>query len=86
MATWAVAKAKAQFSELIDSAQESGPQEITRNGKLVGVLIPPTEWNQATRTRSKNARTTSEFFKSSPLAGSGLKLKRSKSKVRPVSL
>jgi prevent-host-death family protein len=86
MGSWAVAKAKAKFSELIDSAQESGAQEITRNGKLVGVLIPPSEWNQAARMPLHNARTTAEFFKSSPLAGSGLKLKRSRSKVRRVSL
>ena len=35
MANWAVAEAKAKFSELIETAREQGAQwEITRNGKL----------------------------------------------------
>lgn len=86
MGSWAIAKAKAQFSELIESARENGAQEITRNGKLVGVLIPPEDWHPSTRTPLYNARSTSEFFRSSPLVNSGLKLKRSKSKVRKITL
>lgn len=86
MASWAVAKAKAQFSELIDSARESGAQEITRNGKLVGVLVSPEEWNKAKRTPAQNARTMSDFFKNSPLAGSDLHLRRSRSKARKIVL
>ncbi len=49
MASWAVAEAKAKFSELIETAREQGAQEITRNGKLVGVLM--TEEELARRTR-----------------------------------
>ncbi len=41
MANWAVAEAKAKFSELIETAREQGAQEITRNGKLVGVPCLP---------------------------------------------
>ena len=33
MNTWTVVEAKAKFSELVDSARDSGPQTITRNGK-----------------------------------------------------
>ena len=86
MGTWAVAKAKAQFSELIETAQAQGAQEITRNGKLVGVLVSPEEWRKAKRAPAQNARTMSEFFRNSPLAGSGLNLKRVRSKARKVAL
>lgn len=43
MGNWAVAEAKAKFSELIETARAQGAQEITRNGKLVGVLVSPEE-------------------------------------------
>jgi len=46
MGTWAVAKAKAQFSELIEVAREKGAQEITRNGKLVGFVVSPEDWKR----------------------------------------
>jgi prevent-host-death family protein len=86
MGSWAIANAKAQFGELIESARENGAQEITRNGKLVGVLISPEDWHPGTRTPLQNARSTSEFFRKSPLVNSGLKLKRSKAKMRKIAL
>ena len=86
MANWAVAEAKAKFSELIETARAQGAQEITRNGKLVGVLVSPEEWEKAKHTPAQNARTMSDFFKKSPLAGSGLDLRRSRSKARKVEL
>jgi prevent-host-death family protein len=86
MANWAVAEAKAKFSELIETARAQGAQEITRNGKLVGVLVSPEEWKKAKHSATPNARTMSDFFKNSPLAESGLDLQRSRSKARKVEL
>jgi prevent-host-death family protein len=86
MANWAVAEAKAKFSELIETARAQGAQEITRNGKLVGVLVSPEEWKRAKHTPAQNARTMSQFFKNSPLVGSGLDLRRSRTKARKVEL
>jgi prevent-host-death family protein len=86
MANWAVAEAKAKFSELIETAREHGAQEITRNGKLVGVLVSPEEWKKAKHTPAQNARTMSDFFRNSPLANSGLDLRRSRTKARKVEL
>ncbi len=77
-----MAEAKAKFSELIETARAHGAQEITRNGKLVGVLESPEEWKKAKYTPALNARTMSDFFKKSPLAGSGLDLRRSRTKAR----
>ena len=86
MGAWAVAKAKAQFSELIVCAQEKGAQEITRNGKLVGLLVSPEDWNKRNHEPLQNTRTMSDFFRNSPLVGSGLDLRRSKSKQRKIVL
>ena len=86
MGTWAVAKAKAQFSELIEVARVQGAQEITRNGKLVGLLVSPEDWKKKNQPPAQNSRTMSEFFKNSPLVGSSLDLRRSKSKTRKIEL
>ncbi|HXE08175.1 MAG TPA: type II toxin-antitoxin system Phd/YefM family antitoxin [Acidobacteriaceae bacterium] len=86
MGTWAVAEAKAKFSEVIETAREHGAQQITRNGKLVGVLVSPEEWQGRKRRESakKNGRTMSEFFRNSPLVGSGIKISRVNLSPRPV--
>lgn len=87
MASWAVAQAKAQFSELLDTAREKGVQQVTRNGKLVGYVVSPEDWERRSQLiGAQNARTTGEFFRNSPLVGSGLKIKRSKSGARKVEL
>ena len=87
MGTWPVAEAKAKFSEVIETAREQGAQQITRNGKLVGVLVSPEDWEgRKRRGPAQNARTMSEFFRNSPLVGSGINLRRSRSKARKVVL
>ena len=87
MASWGVAEAKAKFSEVVEKAQQGEVQEITRNGKLVGLVVSPLEWEKKSAPpRLQNARTMSEFFKSSPLVDSGIDLRRSRSKARKVEL
>jgi prevent-host-death family protein len=88
MASWGLANAKARLSEVIASAQSGEVQQITRHGKVVGLVVSPQEWARKTQPppRPENARTTAEFFRNSPLRGSGLDLTRSKSLVRKVQL
>ena len=76
MASWGVAEARAKFAEVIESAQQGEVQKITRNGKLVGLVVSPQEWKKRNKPPTENARTMSEFFKRSPLVGSGIKLER----------
>jgi prevent-host-death family protein len=47
MSKWAVATAKAQFSEVIEKAMTEGPQEITKSGKAAVVMISAAEWELA---------------------------------------
>jgi prevent-host-death family protein len=80
--TWTVAEAKAKFSEVIDHAQAQGPQTITRNGRQAVVIVAADEWER----KVKRSGNLAEFFAASPLRGSGLKTKRSRSALRKTDL
>jgi prevent-host-death family protein len=80
--TWTVAQAKAKLSELIEHARTHGPQTITRNGRRTAVVVDAEEWKRKTRRSGSLA----DFFKASPLRGSGLKVRRSKDQLRSTDL
>ncbi len=79
---WTVAEAKAKLSEVIEHAQKRGPQTITRNGRRTVVVVDAEEWER----RTKRSGNLAEFFATSPLRGSGLKVRRSKSRPRSTDL
>lgn len=80
--TWTVAEAKAKFSKVIEDAQAQGPQLITRNGRQAVVVVAVEEWERKTL----RSGTLADFFAASPLPGSKLKAKRSKSNLRHTDL
>lgn len=80
--TWTVAEAKAKFSQLIDHAQNQGPQTVTRNGHTAVVVVSAAEWER----KAKRTGNLAEFFAASPLRESGLKVIRTKDKPRKVEL
>lgn len=79
---WTVAEAKAKLSEVIDQAKSIGPQTITRNGRKAVVVVSAEEWE----LKTKRVGSLAEFFASSPLRDSGLRVKRSKDKLRSSGL
>lgn len=79
---WTVAEAKAKFSEVIDRAMSEGPQTVTRKGRKAAVIVGAEEWERKTRRIGNLA----EFFASSPLRGSGLKIRRNKERPRKPDL
>lgn len=79
---WAVAEAKAQFSELIDRVLSHGPQTITRKGRKTVVVVAADEWDRKSRRKGNLA----EFLADSPLRESGLNLDRAKDKSNPIEL
>lgn len=79
---WTVAQAKAKLSEVIEHAQKHGPQTITRNGRRAAVVVDAEEWERKTERKGSLA----DFFAASPLRGSGLKVRRSKDRLRATSL
>jgi prevent-host-death family protein len=80
--TWAVAEAKARFSEVIDRALADGPQTITRKGQRAVIVVSVEEWQRKTKRKGNLA----EFFAASPLRGSDLKIKRFKDGPRAIEL
>jgi prevent-host-death family protein len=83
MAKWGVAEAKAKFSEVIDKAQKKGPQEITKNGRPVAVVVSVEEWKAEYGTDAPKG-SMAEFFQRSPLRGSGIKIGRVRLSPRHV--
>jgi prevent-host-death family protein len=79
---WTVAEAKAKLSEVIERAQSSGPQRITRHGKEAAVVVSAEEWKRKTKRKGNLA----EFFASSPLRGSGLEIERVNDSPRETEL
>lgn len=69
---WTLADAKAHLSEVIESALKKGPQVITRHGRKAVVVIAAEEWERKTWRQG----TLADFFASSPLRESGLKIER----------
>jgi prevent-host-death family protein len=80
--TWAVAKAKAQLSSVIDRALSEGPQTITRRGRKAAFVVSAEEWERRTERNGSLA----EFFASSPLRGARVRIKRSSQKGRKIEL
>jgi prevent-host-death family protein len=58
----------------MDRALADGPQTITRKGQKAVVIVSAEEWQRKTKRKGNLA----EFFATSPLRASDLKVKRSK--------
>lgn len=43
---WQVQRAKARFSEMLDSSMDQGPQIVTRRGVEAAVLVRIDEWRR----------------------------------------
>ena len=80
--TWSVAQAKARFSEVIEKARTLGPQTITRNGRTAAVVVANHEWER----KSGRKGSLAEFFASSPLRRSGLKIRRLRGGIHQAGL
>jgi prevent-host-death family protein len=80
--TWTIAEAKAKFSEVIDRAVSKGPQTITRKGRATAVIVGADEWQR----KSARVGNLAEFFASSPLRGSGLRVRRLRSRPAKIHL
>jgi prevent-host-death family protein len=80
--TWTVAEVKAKLSEVIELAQSAGPQAITRNGRKVVIVVAAEQWERKTR----RAGTLADFFATSPLRESRMKIKRATGWLRKLEL
>ena len=85
MATWALAEAKAKLSLVVENAIRHEPQEITKHGKTVAVMISIEDWKEH-QSREAPKQSLAEFFAHSPLVGSGMDLRRRQETVRRIRL
>jgi prevent-host-death family protein len=79
---WTVAQAKAKLSEVLERARSEGPQTITKNGRSAVVVVAIEEWERKT----KRTGSLADFFASSPLRGSRLKVERRAERARKITL
>jgi len=56
MKIWPVHDAKARFSELLEQCISTGPQLVSKRGKVEAVLVPLSEWERMTANRPKNLK------------------------------
>lgn len=82
MTSWQLQDAKARLSEVIKSAMQEGPQEVTVRG-LPSVVILSIEAYEAMK---KQRPDFVSFMQSSPLVGEALNIERSDSLTRDASL
>jgi len=82
MGQWQLQDAKARFSELIKSAHDEGPQQVTVRGKPSAVVISVEEYEAMKRQRPSFV----DLMRSSPLVGENLTIDRSSSLTRDISL
>jgi prevent-host-death family protein len=80
--TWTVAEAKAKFSELLEKAKSEGPQKITKHGRTTAVIVAADQWERKAERNGNLA----EFFSTSPLRGSGIKIEHLRGRLRRVDL
>jgi len=82
MGQWQLQDAKARLSELIKSAHDEGPQQVTVRGKPSAVVLSIEEFEAMKKTRPLFV----DLMRSSPLVGEELTIERSDSMVRDISL
>ena len=86
MATWGMAKAKAQLSELVHEAEKCGPQIISRSGREVAVVLSMEEWKKEKALPAgaiePGVGSLAKILLDSPLYGSGFKIPRLKERKR----
>lgn len=63
MQTWQMQTAKARFSDVVRSAKQDGPQDITVHGKSVAVVVSREMFDRL----SGNSESLVEFMQQSPL-------------------
>lgn len=79
---WQLQEAKSRFSEVVNEALSHGPQQITRHGEEVVVILAAKEFRRLTRPKGDIV----SFFSRSPLGEVEFDLSRSKEAARGLDL
>ena len=76
MATWQVQQAKTRFSEVIERAQNEGPQTITKHGKPRAVVLSAAEYEALSSGKAKPKRDFVDFLMNTGPILEGVDLER----------
>ena len=79
---WQLQEAKNKFSQVAEEAAVYGPQIVTKHGRDAVVILGVDEYRQMTERRGALL----DFFRDSPLVGSGLDITRESDEGREVDL
>lgn len=83
MQTWQMQAAKARFSDVVRSAKQDGPQDITVHGKSVAVVVSREMFDRL----SGNTESLLEFMQKSPLYDrDDIEFERDPSLAREIAL
>lgn len=79
---WSLQDAKNKFSNVVEKAQNEGPQVVTKRGVETVVVLSITEYRKLARPGTSLV----DFFQKSPFRGIELDIKRSKDLSREVEV
>jgi len=82
MGQWQLQTAKARLSEVIKSARNEGPQQVTVRGTPSVVVMSVEDYEAMKKPRPGFV----ELMRSSPLVGAELVIERSNSTIRDIPL
>ena len=82
MRPWQLQDAKAKLSEVVQSARDEGPQEISVRGQPAAVVVSRADYERL----KKRKPTFVDFLRRSPLVGLDLTVERDRSPDRKVRL
>jgi prevent-host-death family protein len=82
MTTWQLQDAKARLSEVIKSAVQEGPQEVTVRGKPSAVILSVETYQAMKKQRPDFV----SFMQQSPLQSEDIVIQRTASLTRDISL
>ena len=79
---WQLQEAKNKFSNLVERAQQEGPQIVTKHGKEAVVVLSVDDYKKITKPKESLV----VFLQKSPLGDLELDLSRDKNAPRDVAL
>jgi prevent-host-death family protein len=79
---WQLQDAKNKFSNLVEKAQSSGPQIVTKHGRETVVVLSIEEYKKLIKPQ----KSLVQFLRSSPLASTELDVTRTKELPRDLEL
>jgi len=79
---WQLQEAKNKFSNIVERAQNNGPQIVTKHGKEAVVIVSIDEYKKITKPKKSLVK----FFQSSPFTNEELDITRNKDIPRDILL